>query len=71
MGPAKDKHQTPTNILKLCVRAVIENEAMIHRRAIKEETIAIHRDVVYNQACRLTHGIHVVSYSFKTFNYLF
>ena len=27
VGPAKDKHQAPTNWLKLSVRAVIESEA--------------------------------------------
>ena len=37
---------------------------MTHRRAIKEETIAINRDWVYNQACRLSHDIHFVSNSF-------
>ena len=39
-------------------------------RAIKEETIAINRDWVYNQACRLSQDIHVVSHPFITFNYL-
>ena len=38
---ATEKHQTPSNGLKLYVRAVIESVA---RRAIKEETIAINRD---------------------------
>ena len=46
-GPAKDKHQNPTN-----------------RRAIKEKTIAINRDWVYNEACRIPHDINVVSHSF-------
>ena len=30
------------------------------RHAIKEETIAINRDWVYNQACRLSHYIHAL-----------
>ena len=29
--------------------------------SIKEETIAINRDWVYNQTCRLSHDIHVIS----------
>ena len=33
-----------------------------HRRAIKEETMAKNHDWVYNQACRLSHDIHVVSH---------
>ena len=36
-------------------------------RAIKEENVAINRDLVHNQACRLSHDIHVVSHSFITF----
>ena len=36
---------------------------LTHRRAIiKEETITINRDRVYNQACRLSHDIHVASH---------
>ena len=31
-----------------------------HGLAIKEETIAINRDQVYNQACRLSHNIHII-----------
>ena len=27
VGPAKDKHQAPTNVLKLYVRAAMESEA--------------------------------------------
>ena len=66
LGPAKDKDQASNNGLKVYVRAVLT-----HRRAIKEEIIAINRDWVYNQACRLSHDIHVVSHSYITFNYLF
>ena len=44
---------------------------MIHRRAIKEDTIAINRGWVYDQACRLSHDIYVASHSFITYNYLF
>ena len=36
--------------------------------AIKEDTIAIISDWVYNQTCRLSHDIHAVSNSFVTFN---
>ena len=32
---------------------------LTHRRAIKEQAIAIDRVWVYNQACRLSHDIHV------------
>ena len=42
-GPAKDKHQNPTNGLNLYVRAHIESEVWP-----KEETIAINRDWVNN-----------------------
>ena len=42
---------------------------MTHDRTIKEKTLAINRDWVYNQACR--HDIHVVSHSFLAFNFLF
>ena len=41
VGPATDKHQAPTHRLKLYVRA-----GLTHRRAIKEETIALNRDWV-------------------------
>ena len=34
---------------------------MTHRPVIKEENIAINHDWVYNQACRLTHDIQVIS----------
>ena len=33
--------------------------------------IAINRDWVYNQACILSHEIHVLAHSFITFNNLF
>ena len=68
MGTAKDKHQVQNNGLKLYDSAVIESEA---RRAFEVETIAINRDWVYNQACRLSHDTHAVSHSFITFNNLF
>ena len=42
---------------------------LTHRRAVKEEPIAIDRDWVYNQACRILHNIHVESQFFATFNY--
>ena len=35
---------------------------MTYRRAIKEETIALNHDWVYNQACRLLHDIYVASH---------
>ena len=38
MGPAKDKHQTPTHRLKLNARDITESET------IKEKTIAVNRD---------------------------
>ena len=37
---------------------------LTHRRAIKAEIIAIHRDWIYNQACTRSHDIHAISYSF-------
>ena len=33
--------------------------------------MAINHDWVHNQACRLSHDIHVVSHSFISFNNLF
>ena len=44
---------------------------MIHRHAIKEETIAINRDWVLNQECRLSHDIQVISNLYITFDNLF
>ena len=44
---------------------------MTYHRAIKEETIAINCERVYNQASRLSHDIHDISHSFITFNNLF
>ena len=44
---------------------------MTLRRAIKEETVDLNRDLVYNQTCRLSHGIHVISILVITFDYLF
>ena len=44
---------------------------MTLRRAIEEETIAINRDWVLNQACRLSHDIQVVSNLYITFDNLF
>ena len=49
VGPAKGKHHAPFNGVKFYARAVI-----------KEETIAINNDWVYNQAYRLSHDIHSV-----------
>ena len=39
------------------------------RREIKEETIAINRDWVYDKTCRLSHGIHVICNFFIMFDY--
>ena len=44
---------------------------LTHRRAIKEETIAINRDWVQNQACRLSHDIQVISNPYITLYNLF
>ena len=45
---------------------------MTHRRVIEEETTAKNRDLVYNQACRLSHDIQVISnLFFITFDNLF
>ena len=46
---------------------------LTHRRAIKEETIAINRDWIYNQAYRLSHDIGELYPFFlkKTFDNLF
>ena len=68
MGQANDRHQAPTNGIKLYVRAVTKSEACLTIVAFKEEAIAINRDLVHNQACRLSHDIHAVSHSFITFN---
>ena len=56
MGPGKDKHQT--HRLKFYTRAVIESESLTRGRAIKEETIAINNDWIYNQLCVMSHNIH-------------
>ena len=45
--------------------------ALTHRCAIKEETIALNPDWVYNQACRLPHNIHSISHSVIMLNDLF
>ena len=37
---------------------VIESKSLTHRLAIKEETIAIDHDLVYNQAWRPSNDIH-------------
>ena len=37
---------------------------MTRRDAIQEEIIAINSDWFYNQACRLSHNIHVIPHSF-------
>ena len=50
VGPAKDKHQAPTNGLKLYVRAVIESEA-----SIKEENHS------YNPLLGLQPGMQTVA----------
>ena len=47
------------------------HSGLTHPRAIKKEIIAINRDWVYNQACRLSHGNCVVPHPFIAFNYLF
>ena len=47
------------------------SDALNHRRAIEEETIAINRDCVYNKAYRLSHDIQVISTFFATFDKLF
>ena len=45
---------------------------MTHRRAIKEEIIAINRDLVNNQTCRLSRDIEVISnFSYITFDNFF
>ena len=44
---------------------------LTHRREIKEETIAINRDWVYNQAYRPSHDIQVISNFFIMFDTLF
>ena len=44
---------------------------MTHRRAIKEEIIAINQDWVYNQACRQSHDIQVIPNFFIKFDHLF
>ena len=44
---------------------------LVNRRAIKEKTIAINRDWVSNQACRLSHNIHFISNLYIAFDNLF
>ena len=40
---------------------------MTHCRAIKEETIAIYRDWVYNQTCRVPNDIHAIQLFIQRF----
>ena len=35
-----------------------------------KKNIAINRDSVYNKPCRLSHGIHVISICFISFDYI-
>ena len=44
---------------------------MTHCRAIIEETIAVNHDWIYNQVCRLSHDIQVISNLYITFDNLF
>ena len=37
----------------------------------KKETVVINRDWVYNQACRLSHDIQIISDFFITFGYYY
>ena len=60
VDPAKDKHQAPTNRSKLNMGPSFQVRALTRRQAINEQTIAINRDWVYNQTCRLLHDINVV-----------
>ena len=69
VGPATAKHQAPTHRLKPQSRHWVWG--LIHHRAIKEETIAIYHDWVYNSACGLLHDIQVISNYFLTFDNLF
>ena len=44
----------------------------MYLRVIKEEIIDINRDRVYNQTCRLSHDIQVISTFFNVrFDYIF
>ena len=52
-GPSK--RQAQTNRLKFYARDFNESGGLTHRRAIKENDIAINRDWVYNQTSRLSH----------------
>ena len=58
VGSASDKHQAPTHRLKIC-QCHHWVWGLTHRHLIKEETIAINRDWVYNKTCRLPHNKHV------------
>ena len=43
---------------------------LTHPHVIKEDGIAFNYDWVYDQACRLSRGIHVMSHSLITFDYI-
>ena len=66
-GPSQRQTLGTNQWIKALRQGIILSEALTHRRAIKVETIAINRDWVYNQACRLTHDSYAVSHFFITF----
>ena len=72
-GPSQGKESnTYQRIKALCQghqRAIGPTHRRADPRTIKEETTATNRDLVYNQAYRLSHGIHAVSHFFIMFNY--
>ena len=70
-GPSQ-RHTSGTNQR---IKALRQGRHLVggltHRSAVKEETIAVNRDWVCNQACRLSHDTHAVSHSFITLNNLY
>ena len=70
VGPSTDNHLALTHRLKTYVRTVIESEAL-HYVIRLRGTIAINRDWVYNEACRLSHDIQVISNIFIAFDNIF
>ena len=68
---AKDKASGTNQMIKALRQGRHWVCGLTHRRAIKEETIAINHDWVYSQICRLSHDNHAIPSIHITFDNLF
>ena len=71
MSPANDKHQAPTNGLKLDVRVIIKSKGYPTVVQLKRKPKLSTVIGFTARKCRLSHDIHVVSDSFITFDNTF